>query len=237
MKGSYWRLILILIFQLHLQAALCDTEFDNVCNSVPKPQPPARQYDFIYFVQQWQLSVCNLRSCLKPARQVFSIHGLWPASYSRKTQCNCGSEFVPKKISDLVDKLNVEWPSMIHEDNTLYWKNEWESHGICSEAVLPQRAYFDAALKLKQKYSLVNILAQKDIYASGNVYSKGSITDAIKTATGHSPQIQCNLYKEIPLLTQIFLCLDYNATKIIECPPSKRCQYEDLMIPYSLFNT
>ena len=83
----------------------------------------------------------------------------------------------------------------------------------------------------------ITIFSITDIYPSGNVYSKGSITDAIKTATGQSPQIQCNLYKEIPLLTQIFLCLDYNATKIIECPPSKRCQYEDLMIPYSLFNT
>lgn len=67
------------------------------------------------------------------------------------------------QISDLVDKLNVEWPSIIHEDNTEYWKNEWDSHGICSEAVLPQHAYFDAALKLKQKYNLLEILAQKGL--------------------------------------------------------------------------
>ena len=42
-----------------------------------------------------------------------------------------------------------------------------------------------------------------DIYASGNVYNKGSIVDAIKSATVHNPQFQCCLYKQIPLLIQI----------------------------------
>ena len=76
-----------------------------------------------------------------------------------------------------------------------------------------------------------------DIYASGNVYNKGSVVVAIKLATVHNPQLQCSLYKQIPLLTQIFLCLDYNATNIIECPPSKRCQYDEVMIPYTLFGS
>ena len=76
-----------------------------------------------------------------------------------------------------------------------------------------------------------------DIYASGNVYNKGSVVVAIKLATVHNPQLQCSLYKQIPLLTQIFLCLDYNATNIIECPPSKRCQYDEVRIPYSLFGS
>ena len=65
------------------------------------------------------------------------------------------------QISDLVDRLNIDWPSLLHEDNTEYWKREWENHGICSEALLPQHAFFEAALKLKKKYSLMDILAQK----------------------------------------------------------------------------
>ena len=45
-----------------------------------------------------------------------------------------------------------------------------------------------------------------DIYASGNVYNKGSVVDAIKSATGQSSQLQCSLYKQIPLCSHRFSC-------------------------------
>jgi ribonuclease T2 len=66
-------------------------------------------------------------------------------------------------MSDLIDRLNVEWPSLLREDNDELWKEEWENHGICSEAMLPQHAFFKAALKLKDKYRLVDMLAEKGL--------------------------------------------------------------------------
>ena len=62
-----------------------------------------------------------------------------------------------------------------------------------------------------------------------------SIRSYVKVSTGQSPQLQCSLYMQIPLLAKIFLCLDYNATKIIECPPRNRCQYDEVMILYSVW--
>ncbi|XP_062150830.1 extracellular ribonuclease LE-like isoform X2 [Alnus glutinosa] len=242
MKGSHWMLITFFTFQL-FQAAFCrvhlhnTSAFDQKCQepALPPGTPLAREYDFIYFVQQ--ISLCYIKSCIKPARPIFSIHGLRPSSYSGTTPSNCGtgSKFDPQKISDLIDRLNVEWPSLVLEDNYELWKYELEKHGICSQALLPQHAFFEAALKLKEKYRLVDMLAEKDIYPFGELYRVDSVTDAIRTATGHNPQIQCNLYKKIPLLSQIFLCFDTNATNIIDCPLKKRCHYDEIMIPFSVW--
>ncbi|KAJ7974403.1 Ribonuclease [Quillaja saponaria] len=194
------------------------------------------QNDFVYFVQQWQISICDRRPCLKPARPVFSILGLWPSSYTGQllSNCNNGSRFNQQKISDLLIKLDAEWPSLLHEDNIMFWKEEWERHGICTETKLNQHAFFQAALKLKQKYKLTEILQERGIYPFGNVYGLDSISNAITAMTGHRPQIQCNLFKQIPQLSQIFLCFDTTATKIIDCPQRRRCQHDAVMFPYTL---
>lgn len=227
MKGTHRLLIVIFIFQL-VQAAV---------PVVQAGAPSARKYDFIYFVQQWQMSLCNIKPCLKPARPAFSIHGLWPSSYSGKPLINYGngSKFDQHQISDVENRLKEEWPSLLHENDYKLWKDEWERHGICSESILPQHAFFEAALKLKGKYRLVEMLAVKDIYPFGDVYSLDSIADAIRASTGHNPQIECRLYKQIPLLSQIFLCFDYNATEIIDCPLKRRCKFGEVMIPFHLF--
>ncbi|KAF5479166.1 hypothetical protein F2P56_000015 [Juglans regia] len=243
MKGTYGMLIVIFMFQIH-QAAVCGTQLHNVSKFVQKWQVPVasagRKYDFIYLVQQWQISLCNIKSCLKPARPAFSIHGLWPSTYSTKTPSNCTatvSKFAPQKISDLKDRLDMEWPSLLQESNYELWKEEWESHGSCSQAMLPQHAFFETALRLKEKYKLQEMLAEKDIYPFGNLYRLDGIIDAIATATGHKPQIQCSLYKQVPLLSNVFLCFDYNATNIIDCPVKKRCRYDEIMIPYYMFGS
>lgn len=67
------------------------------------------------------------------------------------------------QVSDLMDRLNEEWPSLVLEDNYELWKYEWENLGICSQALLPQHAFFEAALKLKEKYRLVDMLADKGL--------------------------------------------------------------------------
>lgn len=67
------------------------------------------------------------------------------------------------QISDVENRLKEEWPSLLHENDYKLWKDEWERHGICSESILPQHVFFEAALKLKGKYRLVEMLAVKGL--------------------------------------------------------------------------
>jgi hypothetical protein len=78
---------------------------------------------------QWQISTCYIKSCLKPARAVFSIDGLWPSSYSRKTPSNCcaGSNFVPQKVLHLFLVFHTKYHSKAstkrytgHGSNVIY---------------------------------------------------------------------------------------------------------------------
>lgn len=67
------------------------------------------------------------------------------------------------QMSDLKNELDKEWPSLEEEENEKIWKKEWERHGICSEPLLTQHAFFETALKLKQTYDLFNILANRGV--------------------------------------------------------------------------
>ncbi|KAG7016136.1 Ribonuclease 1, partial [Cucurbita argyrosperma subsp. argyrosperma] len=131
-----------------------------------------------------------------------------------------------------------EWPSLEEEENEKIWKKEWERHGICSEPLLTQHAFFETALKLKQTYDLFNILANRAIFPFGEVYGLENISDAIKAATGHTPQVECKSYKRIPLLSNIFLCFQYTAASsihIVDCPLVTRCKFQAVLFPYDIF--
>lgn len=71
------------------------------------------------------------------------------------------------QISDLIGGLEKNWPSLTcpSSDDTKFWTHEWEKHGTCSESELDQHEYFEAALKLKQKVNLLQILEN-----AGKVY-------------------------------------------------------------------
>lgn len=47
------------------------------------------------------------------------------------------------QMSDLKNELDKEWPSLEEEENEKIWKKEWERHGICSEPLLTQHAFFE----------------------------------------------------------------------------------------------
>ena len=79
------------------------------------------------------------------------------------------------QISDLTGKLNLEWPSLLLEDNYELWKDEWENHGSCYQDILPQHAFFKAALELKEKYVLADMLAEKGLsLTSAHLYSNSA---------------------------------------------------------------
>ncbi|XP_059639099.1 extracellular ribonuclease LE-like [Cornus florida] len=122
---------------------------------------------FFYIVLQWPGSYCNTKQgcCYpkngKPAND-FSIGGLWPFYFNGTfpTYCNPHSSFNLSKISDLTKIMQQNWPSLAcpRSDSKSLWSREWQKYGTCSESLLNQHQYFEAALNLKEKIHLLKIL-------------------------------------------------------------------------------
>ncbi|KAF8408107.1 hypothetical protein HHK36_007249 [Tetracentron sinense] len=236
MKSNYS--ILIQIFVIQLVPVLCVSQ----------------DFDFFYFVQLWPGSFCDTKqSCCYPKtgkpESDFSIHGLWPnyKDGSYPSNCDPDSGFDLSEISDLTTRMQGSWPSLAcpSSDNMKFWSHEWNKHGTCSESVLNQHEYFEAALNLQKKVDLLQILKSAGIQPNGRFYSLKSIEEAIEEATGHTPGIQCNVDRSgNSQLYQIYQCVDVSGSNIIECPvlprrsckstiefPSFRGQTTDLSLP------
>lgn len=64
------------------------------------------------------------------------------------------------QISDLTSSLQSNWPTLAcpSGDGMTFWSHEWSKHGTCSESVLKQHDYFEAALSLRKKANLLQAL-------------------------------------------------------------------------------
>lgn len=195
----------------------------------------ARDFDFFYFVQQWPGSYCDTKkSCCYPTigkpDSDFGIHGLWPnyKDGSYPSNCDPDSPFNPSEISDLSGRMRKSWPSLAcPSSNGLgFWTHEWEKHGTCSESVLDQRAYFQAALDLKKQADLLKFLTDADIHPNDEFYSLESIKKAIEEGSGYSAWIECNKDESgNSQLYQVYMCVDSSGSEFIQCPifPHGKC--------------
>ncbi|CAA7396088.1 unnamed protein product [Spirodela intermedia] len=195
----------------------------------------AQACHFFYFVQQWPGSVCDTRqSCCYPTpgkpSANFGVHGLWPNYNDGVYPSNCDphSPLDLSKISDLLGRMQSEWPMLACPSSSgrQFWQHEWEKHGTCSESVLDQRRYFLTALDLKREVNLLGTLQAAGIQPDGGFYRFSSISNAIKAATGHTSGIQCNIGEDKnSQLYQVYLCLDSSANSFIDCPilPRSSC--------------
>ncbi|KAF3431467.1 hypothetical protein FNV43_RR26198 [Rhamnella rubrinervis] len=163
----------------------------------------SQAYDFFFFAQQWPGSLCDTKKACcypktgKPAAD-FGIHGLWPTynNHSFPGNCNRNSGFDGSEISDLRERMQVSWPSLNcpSSNSSKFWKHEWVKHGTCSESVLDQHGYFEAALSIKEhSVNLLQILQSAGIQPDGKSYNLESIREAIKKGSGFSPVIECNV--------------------------------------------
>ncbi|KAJ9187485.1 hypothetical protein P3X46_002936 [Hevea brasiliensis] len=198
----------------------------------------SQDFDFFYFVQQWPGSYCDTKqSCCypttgKPAAD-FGIHGLWP-NYNNgnyPSNCDSGNPFNQNKISDLRSSMEKNWPTLAcpSGNGLTFWSHEWEKHGTCSESILDQHGYFEAALDLKKQANLLQALQSSGIQPNGGTYSLSSIRSAIQGAIGYTPWIECNTDESgNSQLYQIYLCVDTSGSNLIECPvfPSGKCGSE-----------
>ncbi|RWR84014.1 extracellular ribonuclease LE-like protein [Cinnamomum micranthum f. kanehirae] len=132
------------------------------------------------------------------------------------------------QIKDLTHSMQTNWPTLAcpSGNGLKFWSHEWTKHGTCSESALDQHGYFQAALGLKDKANLLQVLHDAGIEPDGGFYSLDSITSAIKDAIGYTPGIECNADEGgNTQLYQIYLCVDTSGSDLIECPvlPKGRC--------------
>ncbi|XP_047175408.1 ribonuclease 1-like [Vigna umbellata] len=202
----------------------------------------SEDFDFFYFVQQWPGSYCDTqKNCCYPTsgkpEADFGIHGLWP-NYndgSYPSNCDPNNPFNPSQISDLSSSLQNNWPTLAcpSGDGMTFWSHEWNKHGTCSESVLKQHDYFEAALSLRQKANILKALTSAGIEPNGGSYSLSSIKGAIKDAIGFTPYIQCNVDSSgNSQLYQVYLCVNNSGSDFIECSvfPHGKCG-SDIQFP------
>jgi len=65
------------------------------------------------------------------------------------------------QVADLRSSMQKNWPTLAcpSGNGVSFWTHEWEKHGTCSESVLDQHGYFQAALSLQKQANLLQALA------------------------------------------------------------------------------
>ncbi|CDP00338.1 unnamed protein product [Coffea canephora] len=168
-----------------------------------------QSHDFLFFVQMWPGAYCDTkRTCCYPAAGKptdFTIHRLWPVfnNVTFPEDCNPNSHYNETKKST----------------TTKFWTHEWTKHGTCALPVLDQHGYFAAALSIKDKVNILQVLKNAGIQPDGTLYKLDDIKEAIKAGTGYIPVIECNTNASGNIqLYQVYLCVDAAGSDLIECP-------------------
>jgi hypothetical protein len=160
---------------------------------------------------------------------------------------NCRADFNPTHLSHLSASLQRWWPSYFHHSHANFHKHEYEKHGSCLHASAAE--YFEAALSLQQKYSLVDILTPHPAPTP-----LASISARIKSHLGVEPMLMCrpNLTQQqqlsapssteglqapstsVQLLVEVGLCFNA-AGELRDCPLRgriRRCsKARDVLLP------
>lgn len=193
------------------------------------------RFDYLAFVQNWQISGCLNKTCVITPGENFTIHGLWPELKNGSSVIFCKAEpFDKQNISDLDLKLKGElkilWPSLYKKDVYKFWKHEWEKHGGCTG--LRQDEYFRAGYDLRKTYDFLDYLEKNGIrpgdHASVDNITKAleaGISDAVGKKVENIVHTKCINAGGKHVLYEIVLCLDKNRTPK-ECPT--RCRRRPL---------
>ncbi|KOM58711.1 hypothetical protein LR48_Vigan11g174500 [Vigna angularis] len=195
-------------------------------------------YDYFSFPQTWPKGYCNKQidehktfHCPGKIPKKFIIHGLWPQP---SQQAPNGSLLVEEDLKPVEKELGLDWPNLIGK-NFIFWRSEWQAHGVISEAQFPKLEYFKTALHIYKQNDLLEILTKEKIVPKAKeVYSVTSVLEAVKKHTEHDPQVVCytDSKKNVSALYEIRICLTSNATSYRNCPnPHGSCGDGNLLFP------
>ncbi|XP_072964226.1 extracellular ribonuclease LE-like [Typha angustifolia] len=201
----------------------------------------AKNFDFFYLVLMWPGAYCVQSGCCRPTTglpaQDFFVSSFTPysaTSDSAVTKCN-ETPFYINQLSNLTSELYLYWSNIKCPSNNgkSTWRSAWKTYGVCSG--YNETSYFQAALSLRDKVDVSSLLANKGIYPSYDLHTIADIKDAIAAGTGATPAVRCSVGPfGIYQLYQIYICVDKDASTIIECPvyPKFTCSDDILYHPY-----
>ena len=218
-------------------AACPSGNMDAGCNY--KEQTKA---DFVMMVETWPGTFCNDGCCKMPdgysTPTEFTIHGYWPNYNSGYPAC-CKSSYQEGDISDIFKdaamekKLNTYWPAL---KRCKFVEYEFEKHGTCAMNVYNGTSgvkdYLNAALNLREKYNLLEILADAGIKPSDSTkYPASQIREAISAAVGAEVVVTCTSGQ----LAEVRICTQPTPANkelpdLIDCPSTSQCN-SNILIP------
>eukprot|EP01132_Coremiostelium_polycephalum_P002280 gene2280-2807_t len=209
--------VLLLLSNSKAQNQISINEYTDSSSGHYKPG----DFDFYLFVQQWIYTFCKQTKCdPTKERKAFTIHGLWPEFNNGSYPSFCaGSTFSIEDVSDLVNQLNLDWPSF-SQPNINFWTNEWKKHGTCSIVgpITDIHSYFSAGLKLYSTYNITRSLEESEIYPSSTkTYYANQIVSALANNLGGTPAIQCSGGN----LRAAVVCINKDTLEIMNCPKIK----------------
>eukprot|EP00884_Botryococcus_braunii_P004131 jgi/Botrbrau1/13719/Bobra.250_2s0014.1 len=185
------------------------------------PSAGNRGMDYFLFVRQWDPSVCDTMHCyIRPQREDFTIHGLWPqySSGGWPEYCDDSQRFDAKAVEDLLPSMREDWPSFA-QGGFGFWAHEWQRHGTCAfPYVKSQHEYFSRILALHKKMDVLAALKTSGITVSeSQEYNMSDLAKAIRRAFNASPMFHCNPSKAE--LTEVVQCISKDF-EVIDCPTS-----------------
>nr|AIG62997.1 self-incompatibility ribonuclease [Solanum habrochaites] len=189
-------------------------------------------FELLELVSTWPATFCYAYGCSRrPIPKNFTIHGLWPDNRSTILyDCDVPPEVDYVQIEDhkILNALDKRWPQLRYDywygiDKQYQWKNEFLKHGTCGINRYKQPAYFDLAMKIKDKFDLLGTLRKHGINP-GSTYELNDIERAIKTVSIEVPSLKCIRKQPGNVeLNEIGICLDPEAKYTVPCPRIGSC--------------
>ena len=187
-------------------------------------------WSFLLFVQSWPGNFCNDGCCRLPETLEtfpynFTIHGLWPNYAKTGYPSCCKCDYTDKQVQNMLnsdrqlqEQLEYHWPAMKRCNFVRY---EFEKHGTCATTHYDGEDgpidYWYAALNLKNRYNLLEILTNAGI-TPGGTYNTKDIKNAIEKELGVSVIIACTK----SALQEVRICVKRDDNKrepaLMDCP-------------------
>jgi ribonuclease T2 len=196
-------------------------------------QAQSTSWDFLLLVQQWAPGVCATsrgKQCVIPSYvRYWTLHGMWPNNYDGTYPSNCpdSESFNMQRLEPIRKSLTAYWPTL-YTSNSLesFWEHEFDKHGTCASSdptLATELAYFNATLTARATFDIAAAFSKAGIQASSSTaYGIDTISQAIQSAYGGVPLVQCSRESRgrargVEALTSIGVCISSSLT-IIDCP-------------------
>ncbi|XP_012527579.1 ribonuclease Oy [Monomorium pharaonis] len=205
------------------------TDFQNPRFLTRKTRPKSNEFDALIFTQRWPLTACfvwknnsETHSCSLPKREEWTIHGIWPTKYNTMGPqfCNNSLKFNASTLAPIESELKENWIDIQKGSHPYsFWKHEWNKHGTCAvtvKALNNEFNYFQVALKLLDKYNMIDVLSKANILP-GNKYMVQQIFMGIQKVLNKKGQIMCVVDKNgESYVVEIRICFD-KTLQLIDC--------------------